>query len=407
MTIVYAPNPTGTGHNMRALAIAAQVRELKPEVEQTVLLGSMQDTFRPMFAEAKVEVVDIAPKATNTALHSHLSDRLDWENMVSNYLVPTFLNGDRILRMLGHFRDVDTEIVVSDYNPVAGIAAHIAGLPHVLVTERFNFSLVNVTNDQLVKGGAEVDSVELDRARAALDQVFRLITSTAAAVVTDKPSLPNYVLDKEFRSLEENGKAQFVGPIIRPLPSGDARAEGKAIREKLGLGEGPVIVATVGGTTMHLKNKQALIDCYLDVYERLRGRYPALEMVLIGREKIDVPPGVHSLDYLPDWMPLIRDAALLLVPPGWITVTEICALGIPAVFVLSSYSEYHEIEPFERLTAFGFVTHLGTDAVDLAVKAEGLINSPNAVAILREKYRVVAPDPYGAQRVAQIVLSLR
>lgn len=211
MTIVYAPNPTGTGHNMRALAIAAQVRELKPEVEQTVLLGSMQDTFRPMFAEAKVEVVDIAPKATNTALHSHLSDRLDWENMVSNYLVPTFLNGDRILRMLGHFRDVDTEIVVSDYNPVAGIAAHIAGLPHVLVTERFNFSLVNVTNDQLVKGGAEVDSVELDRARAALDQVFRLITSTAAAVVTDKPSLPNYVLDKEFRSLEENGKAQFVG----------------------------------------------------------------------------------------------------------------------------------------------------------------------------------------------------
>lgn len=169
-------------------------------------------------------------------------------------------------------------------------------------------------------------------------------------------------------------------------------------------------MATVGGTTMHLKNKQALIDCYLDVYERLRGgRYPALEMVLIGREKIDVPPGVHSLDYLPDWMPLIRDAALLLVPPGWITVTEICALGIPAVFVLSSYSEYHEIEPFERLTAFGFVTHLGTDAVDLAVKAEGLINSPpNAVAILREKYRVVAPDPYGgAQRVAQIVLSLR
>ncbi|MCE6996334.1 hypothetical protein LZG04_16235 [Saccharothrix sp. S26] len=408
MTVVYAPNPTGTGHNMRALAIAAQVRELRPDLAQTVLLGSMQDTFGPMFAAAGVDVVDISPKGvTNTALRSHLPDRLDWEGMVSGYLVPTFLDGDRILRLLGHFRDAAAEVVVGDYNPAAAIAAHFAGLPHVLVTERFNFSLVNVTNDQLIAGGVEVDGDQLDRARVALDQVFRSITRTAAAVVTDKPPLPGLASDADFLVLQDQGRAHFVGPMIRPLPTGDAKAEGAAARRRLGLGDGPVVVATVGGTTMHLKNKQALVDCYLDAFAQLRAREPDLEMVLIGREKFDAPPGVHSFDYIPDWMALIRDAAVLLVPPGWITVTEICALGIPAVFVLSSYSEYHEIEPFERLGALGFATQLGTDSVALAAKARELIGSPEAVRDLREKYRAVAPDPHGARRVAEIITSLR
>ncbi|MAU84046.1 MAG: hypothetical protein CME34_19680 [Gordonia sp.] len=407
MNLVYAPNPTGSGHNMRALAIATQVRELRPDIDQTVLLGSLQDTFAPMFNAAEVDVVDTSPKIIkNTALRSHLPNKLDWESMVEGYLVPTFLNGDTILRLLCHFQDANADLVVSDFNPTASLAAHIAGLPHVLVTERFNFSLVNVTNSQLAEGGSEIDSEGLDRARSAMSQVFRRITSSADAVITDKPVLPECVKDDEFRELLNCEKAHFVGPMIRALPGGEIREQGRAIRRRLGVGEGPLIVATVGGTTMHLRNRQSLIDCYLGVYDRLRAEYPGLEMVLIGREVLEVPAGVHSFEYVPDWLPLIRDAALLLVPPGWITVTEICALGIPAIFVLSSFSEYHEIEPFERLTAFGFVTNLGTDIGELTAKAHALIGSPHALSTLREKYRIVAPDPFGARRAAQIITSI-
>lgn len=404
--IVYAPNPTGSGHNMRALAIAAQVRVQRPDVRQTVILSSLQDTFGPMFKSAGVEVLDASPQqVTNTAQRGHLPTKLDWEGMVTGYLVPTFLNGERVLSLLGHFRDLGADLIVSDYNPTACLAARFADLPYVLVTERFNFSLVNVTNQQLLAGGSEINPEELDRARAALNQVFQSIMQTAAAVITDKPAFQNFPMDDEFCELLSNGSAHFVGPMIRPLPSGDPQINGAVVRRELGLGQGPLVVATVGGTTMHMKNKQALINCYLETYRLLRERHPYLEMVLIGREKIDTPPGVHSFDYIPDWMGLIQDSAVLLVPPGWITVTEICALGLPAIFTLSSFSEYHEIEPFQRLIELGFLTQLGTDALELSAKADRLISSKTYLEELRDKYRAVAPDAHGASRAARIIIS--
>ncbi|MCJ1995237.1 hypothetical protein GYN67_00840 [Lactococcus piscium] len=53
--IILAPNPTGTGHNMRMLAIGKRLKELDKRLDVTVLLGSRQDIFGPLFEDEKLE----------------------------------------------------------------------------------------------------------------------------------------------------------------------------------------------------------------------------------------------------------------------------------------------------------------------------------------------------------------
>ena len=45
---LFAPSPTGSGHNMRALAIASALKQLSPTTKSTVLLGSLQHIFTPL-----------------------------------------------------------------------------------------------------------------------------------------------------------------------------------------------------------------------------------------------------------------------------------------------------------------------------------------------------------------------
>lgn len=76
---LFAPSPTGSGHNMRALAIASALKQLSPTTKSTVLLGSLQHIFTPLFKTAGVEVTDIAGRLVDYSTSSHLDKLLNWE----------------------------------------------------------------------------------------------------------------------------------------------------------------------------------------------------------------------------------------------------------------------------------------------------------------------------------------
>lgn len=148
----------------------------------------------------------------------------------------------------------------------------------------------------------------------------------------------------------------FVGPMTRPTPENVDHAQ---VRRDLGLGSGPLVVASVGGTTMFMENKQNAVQTYRAAFARLREDHPDAEIVLIGRGTTGIDDdGVHTLDYVPDWMPLLTCASALIAQPGWITVTEIAALGVPTIFVRGGRGEYHEVEALRRLDALGFPTSI-------------------------------------------------
>lgn len=72
--VVLAPNPTGTGHNVRMLNIGNQLLNSNLNFEITVLLGSRQDVFIDLFEKSGINVVDLSPSGVvDLSKKSHFS----------------------------------------------------------------------------------------------------------------------------------------------------------------------------------------------------------------------------------------------------------------------------------------------------------------------------------------------
>jgi hypothetical protein len=365
------PNATGSGHNLRTLALARTVGELSTGTELVVLLDSLQTTFADLFRHAGVEVHDMARQVIDHAAHNHLTTDVSWAGYVLEYLLPTFLDTAKVLGYMARFRVLRPDLVVSDCNTAGSTAAAMSGIPHVLVTERYDFSLGRLDDGTLADTGFTVDVPDLAKARTALRIVFRWIVDDACLVLTDKPYIPGLDDGTPVAVALGSGKAMFTGPMVRRPPQA---VDHEAVRRGLGLGPGPVIVASVDGTTMFPENKQRLISACLEAFRTLRAERPDLQLVLIGREKTAAPPpGVVPVASLPEWMPLLLTADLLLTAPEWTTVTEVAMLRVPTLFVLADYRECHKIEALRRLDLLGLPTRVAPDPGGLAQEIRSLL----------------------------------
>lgn len=399
--IALVPNPTGTGHNMRMYAIARELKQQSSE-EVVVFLASLQNVFTTMFDEIGVKVVNFNPNdLVDYSKKSHLSDKLNWNTMIKGYFVDTFYNGNKILKYMNLFNEYKPDVVVSDYNINATLAAINLNLKNVFVTERYNFTLVDVPNEKLLEGGFEVSSDEMDQARETLNQLFGQMCKNIDLILTDKPYVKEMDQGSFMEQYLQNQKAHFVGPMIRPN-----QLSSNEIRKELGLGNGPIIVATVSGTTMFEENKKLLLDAFIQLFSEMKSKQNDLEMVLLGRSEMEVPEGIHSIPYLPNWIPLLQEASILLAHPGWITVTEVASLKVPAIFCLASYKEYHESEAYDRLQKLGFETNYGGNLPELIEKVEDLIQNKESVTSLLENYGKMVPNGNGAAKAANHILNV-
>ncbi|MER5887514.1 hypothetical protein ABT160_27180 [Streptomyces sp. NPDC001941] len=403
MKVLHLPAETGTGHNMRVLAVATKLRELFPHAEQHVHLASKSEVFRPMF-EAQDVRVHLAATERDHANTSQLGRSFDWHTYVSGYLDRTFISGDKMLRALALINETRPDVVVSDYNIAASLAAETAGVPHVLITERYDFTLGQVSNDALAAAGFDVTPAEVDAARSALTTLFDWVTRRAHAVLTDKPPVEELDLGTPVLRAIAAGNGHFVGPIVRDACAAEPapRAE---VDERYGLGGAPYVLAGVGGTAMFAANKERLLAHYLEAFGKLRAEHPDARLVLIGRqeftEEID---GVVLLNYVTDWHSLVRHAHLVLSPPGWISVTELAVMRTPVAYVLSGRDEYHEIEAMSRLRLLGYTTVTEPDAQALLDILRTAFRTPEDFARTAEgAARIIAPNGNGAEVAAKLV----
>jgi hypothetical protein len=196
----------------------------------------MQTTFAALFREIGVEVIDIAPEVIDHSRHSHLTTDMNWSGYILGYLVPTFLDGGKILEYVARFQELEPDLVISDYNIIASAAAAISGVPHVLVTERYDFSLGQLDDETLAAAGFDVDTGDMARARQALRAVFKWIVEDASVVLTDKPYVAEIDDGTPVAAALRTGRAVFTGPMIRDLPQ---RVDPAQVRRSLGLGPGP------------------------------------------------------------------------------------------------------------------------------------------------------------------------
>lgn len=358
--IILAPNPTGTGHNMRMLSIGKRLKEAINDLEVVVLLGSRQDIFQPLFENAGFLVIDLNPTGiVDSSKSSHLEKKLDWNSMISKYFVPTFFNGDKILKYLQIIEEYQPDLLISDYNINASFAATISDVKSVFVTERHNFTLVDVTVEDLVLGGYQVNQEEITNAQKDLDRLFKWLVKNSELVITDKLFLDSFASDRYLSEIRD--KVYFSGSMYieeNNNPNLDFEAL-KIDKSK------PYIIGTVSSTTMISENMNKNFEFYIETFKELQKYIPELQIVLIGAsEQPEKQNGVIKLPYVPNWKELIENCRLLISHPGWITVTEVAYLNIPTVFYLSSFMEYHELEAYKRLEEVGTPVFTGYDVLN-------------------------------------------
>lgn len=404
MRIAFLPRPTGSGHNMRAYAIADQLRKLDYDIEIDVYLGSLQSTFTPMFERIGVSVIDTFPeKEVDFTKKSNLTRKLDWQSMMEDYMLPNSFNASKIMKYVNYLQNRPADVIVSDFNYHALVAANICSIPSVMVTERNNFVIVNVDDETLKASGFEVNSAELQDTRKALNQLFAWGADNCEAIFTDRPYVEKLDYNTVAESLFRSKKMRFVGSMVREVHSEfDRKKELQAfdIRE-----DAFVMLATVGGTSMFQENIINIRNCYIETFKKVRELIPNAHLLLIARDEIEVPEGVTCMCYVPDWLNLLRSVDILVAHPGWITVAECSYYQVPAIFTLSSGLEFHEHESYIRLKELGYAVHNNLDSEELAQKIIMMRNSENQEKLF-EAYRTVSPAGNGAKIVAEEILSI-
>lgn len=404
MKIALLPRATGSGHNMRMYSIGKYLRKMDRDVKLEAYIGSLQPVFTPLFQEIGAEVIDLSPKDTvDYSKKSNLSLEMDWINVMDKFMIPLAFDSPQILSLVNILRMSAPDVVVSDYNFNAIVAATILRIPCILVTERYNFTITNVDDDSLEDAGFNVNRLELEDARQVLHSLYSWAVGNCSYILTDRPYVESMDKDTIIEELFQSKKMKFVGPMIREI---NMPVDVEAIRNGFGVTKDEyLIVATIGGTCMFRENAIKMQQTYIKAFKEIKKHKPNARMILIAREKLEVPDGIICLEYIPDWIALLKSCDMIIAHPGWITVTEVSSIGIPAIYVLSSTKEFHEFESYKRLDKLGYCVHKGFDSLELANKVIALTN-PIEVKKLQTAYKAIAPHTDGTKLAAEYIMQL-
>ena len=400
MKILLAPNPTGTGHNMRLYSIGKKLLQRNPDLKIKVLLGSMQNVFDPMFKEANIGLIDLSPTGIiDYSMESLLEVKLNWETMIKKWIVPTFFNGDKILRYMNIIMEERPDYIISDYNTNATIAANLVGVKNIFVTERHNYAVVGVEMGDYKLGGFDVNEEEITNAKKVLNVTFDWLLRNSELIITDKPYIDVLDKNKLIHNYVKEDKFHFVGPMYVNRDTGkDFEFSSLGINENA-----PYIVGTVSGTTMLKEDKEKNIEVYVEVYHELKKHIQNLQLVLIGNLERESEEGVIIIPYIPNWTKLISNSILLISHPGWITVTEVAKLNIPTLFYLPNFMEYHEVEAYRLLEYLGIPVFRGDNVQEFTKLILSIVNDPDKKALYRGYETIAPPNSDGLEMAVNLI----
>ncbi len=403
MKIVFVPNGTGTGHNMRTLALIEAIQGIEKDASITVILSSLKGTFTDLYQKKGCSVINLPEAEIDHSKSGHLSNHFNWNTYISGYINKNFINTNNILRLISLYDDIKPDIIVSDYNISACLAAAMSSIKYILVTERFDFTIFQVSNNKLCQAGFDVNQNEINNARNSLHIVFSFIVNHASLVLTDKPFIESMDRNTAVFKCIDKSKFIFTGPMIRNIDSNHTEFEINDINIP---DDDPIVIASVGGTSMFLQNKKHILDNYIEAFKQSQKIIPELKMIILARSNTHTEErGLYIRDYIPNWMPLLKRAKLLISSPGWITATEISALHVQTMFILSDMKEYHEIEAYDRLHHFGFPCLLSPSPEEISRKiCELVIKKTDEIDLA--PHNIMSPLGTGTKTAAKAIMGI-
>ena len=124
---------------------------------------------------------------------------------------------------------------------------------------------------------------------------------------------------------------KFIGYILGFDPAD--YFDKKRIRAKLGYGEDPLVICSVGGTSVGKR----LLELCGEAYPIIRTEIPNLRMILncgprISSESLNIPEGVETRQYIPELHQHFAASDLVIVLGGGTSTLELTALRRPFLY---------------------------------------------------------------------------
>lgn len=394
--ILYASGSIGLGHVTRDLAIAGQLRRQCPEVELSWLASHPATLLLKEAGEKLLPEADI-----------YANDSIPAENAAKGFGMNVLKYASNTRREWAHNVKIFKQIISKEqFDVVIGDETYEIGVGLLMKLVRLEVPFV------MIYDFLGLDSVTKNPIEKLGVYTWNLIwAKTDRKLLSDQKNLvlfagePEDVPDKGFGFLLPNRHDharkcyKFTGYIL-PFDPEEFTDKTKS-RDKLGYGPEPLVVCSIGGTSIG----KDLLELCGRAYPIIKKKVPDLHMVLIcgprlAVESLKIPEEVEVRGYVRALYEHFAASDLAIVQGGGTTTLELTALRRPFLyFPLADHCEQqiHVAGRLARHQAGVKVVYSQTTAEILAEKV---------IANLDREVNYPPIPVNGAQKAAQLISQL-
>ena len=200
--------------------------------------------------------------------------------------------------------------------------------------------------------------------------------------VNDVPDLPFGLLLPNRRRYAEK-HVEFMGyPLsfdVKAVPSREA------LRYELGYADGPLVICTVGGTSIG----KELLELCGQAFPLVKARVPDLRMVLVAGPRIDpqsldVPRQIDCRGMAPRLWRHLAACDLAVVQGGGTTTLELEALRVPFLFFPIEHHSEQEVTVAGRLARHGAGVRMRVSSTSPRQMADAIVSNLGANVLYPE-----------------------
>lgn len=328
--VLFLSGSVGLGHVIRDLAIAQELRKLRPNIDLDWLGGEPASSVLKAAGEkvlpesdgfsGEIDIMESLADGYRLNLAKYLTKaNSDWKESFKKYL--------KIIEK------GDYDLVIGDeaWAPAIGYAEDPTTKKQPFVN-MFDFAkCVSVTNSPM-------DKLVVWMMNRGWDKPYKMGKKGMGPkdwdniFIGEVEDVPNEKLGLFMANARDVVSSfKFVGFVL-PFSPNDYR-DVEAQKNKLGYGKGELIICSIGGTGVG----KDLLELCGKAFQTIREELPNARMVLITgprltKEQIKVPDGVEVREYVPNLYEHLAACDLAIVQAGGTTTLELTALKRPFIY---------------------------------------------------------------------------
>jgi len=393
--ILYLSGSLGLGHIIRDLAIVAELRRQNPEI---VISWLAAHPASQMIENSKEFLLPEAAKYANDNIPAEKAAKGSQLNLLK-YLLNAQKDWARNVEIFKQVTEREHfDLIIGDetYEIIVAMQrdSSIKNAPFVMIYDFIGLDAM--TGNPWEKFGIYLwNRIWSNDFKNKRNPVFDL-----GLFVGEEEDVP----DRNFGFLLPNRRewaralCQFIGYIIsfNPLDY----TEKAEVRKKLGYGQEPLLICSIGGTSVGIE----LLRLCAQAYPIIKEQKPDLRMVFVcgprlSVETLEVPPGIEVRKYVPDLFKHFAAADLSIVLGGGTSTLELSALNRPFLyFPLEGHFEQAYVA--NRLSRHKAGIKMPFSQTSPASLAEKVISNMNKEV----KYSSI--PVYGAKKAAKLINQL-